>query len=166
MTDWYQTVIDPVQGTSEVKSGNIKQGSPWRFFSLADLPMVNWRIPDLAPAASPGRTIYCAVNLDVYLKENPGGFLDGRWKTGQTLTDLDIEITQGRIPGVHGIMRATTDFIFDPLSPTGFVPQGGAESWLDSRSFCEQFGDIAIIAVHESVLLENPEQKTDKKGSR
>jgi hypothetical protein len=134
-TDWTQKIIRR-DGTSSVFSGNIDKHSPWRFFSLSSLPAVPARIPDLAPVDAPGVTVYAAVNLKLYMSENPNGFLGGAWAPGQTLQELGIAIVNGQIPGVEGITWSTTPFTFnpDPAGP-GFVPSGGAASLLNSQSF-------------------------------
>ncbi len=135
-TDWTQKIIRK-DGTSDVFGGNIEKRSPWRFYSLSSLPAVPARIPDLAPVGAPeGVTIYTAVNLQLYMTENPNGFLGGGWAPGQMLEELGIAIVDGKIPGVEGITWSTTPFRFDPdPAGPGFVPVGGAGSLLNSLSF-------------------------------
>lgn len=148
-TDWRQTIIGP-DGSSEVFAGNIKKESPWIFEELDLLPNIVYRIPDLAPiAGDPSETIYTAVNLDLYINENPLGFLNGAWSIGQTLDDLGLEIISGEIPGLEGIFWATTPFEFDP-NPfgRGFTPLGGDANLLDSSAFGF---DIAILQQHFTV---------------
>jgi hypothetical protein len=128
-------------------SGILNEGSlPWEFHLLSELPDVEWRIPDLAPVTGgdPDRTIYTAVNLDVYLRENPLGFLNGDWSVGQTLDDLGLTITNGVIPGLQGIYWSTTPFIFDPdPSGNGYMPSGGAANYLNSDLYPEDIGAIS-----------------------
>jgi len=165
ITDWTQ-VIKSTGGSSQVSGGNIKRGSdaapesaansplsPWSFQPLEDLPLVPWRIPDLAPTRD-NLTIYTAVNLDLYLRNNPFGFLQGQWQFGQTLDQLLIEIVNGRISGLDGILWATSEFVFDPLSPDGFVSSGGSESLLNSTMFQEQHGPITILSEHFATVPE------------
>lgn len=135
-TDWTQKIIR-VGGNSDVFGGNIEKRSPWRFYNLSSLPPGPARIPDLATVDAPnGVTIYTAVNLKLYMTENPNGFLGGAWAPGQTLDDLGLTIVNGTIPGVEGITWSTTPFVFnpDPAGP-GFVPRGGPGSLLNSLSF-------------------------------
>lgn len=149
-TDWHQTIWNK-DGTSQVYSGNIQSGSPWAFYDLDTLPDVNWRIPDLAPVSggNPNLTIYTAVNLDLYYRDNPLGFLNGGWSEGQTLGQLGLTISDGVIPGVQGIYWATSEFVFDsdPSGP-GFVPSGGLGDLLNSDTYSEPIG---IIAEHSSI---------------
>ena len=134
-TDWTQKIIRK-GGNSDVFGGNIDKRSPWRFYNLSSLPAVPARIPDLAPVDAPGRTVYAAVNLKLYMTENPNGFLGGAWAPGQTLQELGITIVDGKIPGVEGITWATAPFAFNPdPSGPGFVPGGGPASLLNSLSF-------------------------------
>jgi hypothetical protein len=135
-TDWTQKIIR-VGGTSDVFGGNIEKRSPWQFYSLSSLPAVPARIPDLAPVGTPDDvTVYTAVNLKLYMIENPNGFLGGSWAPGQTLEELGLTIVDGQIPGVEGITWSTTPFQFDPdPAGPGFVPSGGDASLLNSESF-------------------------------
>ena len=162
ITDWRQTVqkIKIVNGlqiviTSEVVAGNIQRNSPWSFHPLSELPNISFRIADLAPVqATSDRTIYTAVNLDVYLNDNPNGFLDGNWSDGQLLDDLGIHIVNGQILGLNGIYWSTTEFAFDPDSATGWVPMGGGSNLLNSDVYQSQFGAIGILASHTAVVPE------------
>ena len=151
ITDWKQT-IKHKDGSTTVVAGNISRNSPWAFHPLSDLPGSSWKIPDLAPfQGTPDLTIYAAVNLDLYLSNNPNGFLNGNWSDGQTLVDLGIQIVNGQIPGVFGIYWSTTDFTFDINSDTGWVPTGGSSNFLNSDAFQSQFGSIGILASHTSI---------------
>ncbi|MCC8998737.1 MAG: hypothetical protein LM522_04450 [Candidatus Contendobacter sp.] len=162
ITDWRQTVTKfktvngrEVRITSDVVSGNIQHDSPWSFHPLSELPNISWKIPDLAPfQGTSDLTIYTAVNLDVYLNDNPNGFLGGNWSNGQTLDDLGIHIINGQILGVNGIYWATTEFTFDPDSATGWVPIGGSSNFLNSDDWEGTFGDIGILASHASSIPE------------
>lgn len=145
-TDWRQKIID-ADGSSHVYGGNISRtvdGAEWAFEPLALLPENSWRIPDLAPASG-GATIYTAVNLGLYYDANPNGFNGGNWAPGQSLTDLGISIENGEAPGLQGIQWATTEFVFDPTSATGFVPSGGAGTLLTNADYPN---DIVIIQQH------------------
>jgi hypothetical protein len=151
ITDWRQALSDG-KGGSIVISGNIKRGSPWTFHPLSELPIISWRIPDLAPReANSDLFIYTAVNLDIYFTQNPQGFLGGSFMVGQTLDDLGISVVNGQIPGLDGIYFSTSDFLFDPNSATGFVPAGGSSALLNSADFQAANGAIGIIGVHEAV---------------
>lgn len=152
ITDWSQTLTNG-DGTSNVVGGNIRRGSPWAFAPLADLPAVSWRVPDLAPSRG-GLTIYTAVNLDRYLTLNPLGFLAGEWTVGRTLDELFVAIVGGQVAGLEGIQWATSPFVFDPLSTTGWVPSGGAATLLDSQAFQAANGPITILAEHTSTIPE------------
>lgn len=145
-TDWRQKIID-ADGSSHVYGGNIARttdGSEWTFRPVSLLPETPWRIPDLA-AASGGATIYTAVNLGLYYDSNPNGFNGGNWAPGQALSDLGISIVNGEAPGLAGIQWATTEFVFDPTSATGFVPSGGEGTLLTSADYPT---DIVIIQQH------------------
>lgn len=145
-TDWRQTISDLVARKSTVYAGNIVRESPWVFRPLNELPNVEWRIPDLAPASGENLTVFAAVNLGLYLKSNPLGFLDGNWAVGDTLSELGIEIVNGQIAGLDGIAFSTTPFEFDPdpLGP-GWVPTGGDANLLDSNNFPT---DIVVLQQH------------------
>ncbi|MCH9648703.1 MAG: hypothetical protein K0U98_10725 [Deltaproteobacteria bacterium] len=163
ITDWKQTVTT-ADGSSTVYTGNIRRsgnlhlggargdslGDPWAFFPLAELFGRGYRIPDLAPTTGDSKlTIHTAVNLQVYLDHNPDGFHDGAWEIGQTLDDLGLVIAQGQIPGLEGIYWSLSEFIFDPLSPTGWVPSTGPAGWLDSVQFQANLGPIVVLAAHQ-----------------
>jgi len=89
--------------------------------------------------------IFTAVNLDVYLANNPLGFLDGEWAVGQTLNELGVTIVDGKINGLKGIYFATTDFTFDAVSETGWVPIGGRDAWFNSDDFQIEHGEIGVL---------------------
>lgn len=149
ITDWQQTVKGGLgsEGSSMVHGGNIQHYSPWSFHPLNELPFVSSRIPDLAPFQRSDLTIYTAVNLGVYLSDNPNGFA-GDWINGQSLNDLGIHIVNGQAPGLNGIFWSTTDFTFDPDSSTGWVPIGGSSNLLNSDLYEAAFGEIGILASH------------------
>ena len=154
ITDWTQTITSTggVFGErgSVVESGNVKQDA-WSFFPLADLTIPgSWEIPDLLPADAP-LTIYAAVDLPLYYASNPRGFLNGNYSAGQTLDELGIKIVDGTISGIQGIYFATTGFILDPNSATGWVPIGGDGALLNSDTFEQQNGPIMIGAIHRGV---------------
>lgn len=154
ITDWHQEVGN-AKGKSSVHGGNIKRDSPWSFRSLAELPEVSWRIPDLAPfAGDENLTIYTAVNLDLYLRHNPLGFFGGAWHDGQTLSELGLRIVDGQVAGLQGIYWSTTEFTFDANSPFGWVPLGGAASYLQSDAFQAAHGDIGVLATHAAAVPE------------
>ncbi|MCP4662769.1 MAG: hypothetical protein GY856_45835 [bacterium] len=135
-TDWRQEIIGP-NGSSDVYGGNIEKNSPWRFESLDALPRAYTRIPDLAPVAGDSTmTVYTAVNLGLYMTENPHGFLNGEWVPGETLSELGLEIVDGQIEGVEGIYWSMTPFEFDPdPDGPGFTPEGGPGALLNSNDF-------------------------------
>ncbi|WP_287078474.1 MULTISPECIES: PEP-CTERM sorting domain-containing protein [unclassified Microcystis] len=155
ITDWQQVITDS-NGKSKVYGGNIKQQSTWEFQPLLDLPNISWRIPDIAPFNAPDTTIYTEVNLDLYLSSNPNGFLNGNWSIGQTLDELGINIINGQISGVQGIYFATSDFTFDPNSPTGWIPIGGDSAWLNYSSQTPSSITLGIQAEHDGVLIPEP----------
>jgi hypothetical protein len=151
-TDWKQKIIGK-DGSSDVFGGNIKKDSPWSFEPLESLPEILTRIPDLAPiAGGPDITIYTAVNLDLYMSQNPLGFLNGSWSVGQTLAELGVNITNGQLNGIQGIYWATTPFDFnpDPAGP-GFTPTGGEATLLDSATFGQE---ITVLQQHSSSIPE------------
>jgi hypothetical protein len=154
ITDWKQTVTNG-DGSSEVRAGNLKQGSPWSLQPLDDIADAFYRIPDLAPTQG-GGTIYAAVNFDLYLQDNPEGFLDGGWTIGQTLRDLGLVIANGQIPGLAGILWATSEFAFDPNAAIGWSPVGGAATLLNSSDFQAANGDIVILAAHQTAPVPEP----------
>ena len=146
-TDWVQTITGN-NGATKTRAGNIKQDSPWTFEELSLLPEIHTRIPDLAPIAEEDSelTIYSAVNLRLYMTENPDGFLDGLWSIGQTLSELGVEIVNGEVAGIQGIYWATTEFEFDPdPAGRGFTPVGGDVNLLDSASYEHE---IEILQQH------------------
>ena len=114
-SDWHQTV-NYANGKSTVYSGNLQGNSPWELLPLNDLPDVTWRIPDLGPNSGGDTelTIYAAVNLDIYLNNNPTGFLNGDWEIGDTLSSLSYTISNGvGSDGVQGILWTTAPITFD-----------------------------------------------------
>jgi hypothetical protein len=146
VTDWRAVLRDP-KGSSQPLGGDVKRNSPWQWYPLIELPDVAIRIPALAPTAGDEElTIYVAVNLPLYMEKNPFGPVDGSWAEEQTIDEIGVEITDGRIPGVEGIYFATADYDFDPESETGWVPVTGDEGWLDSGAFQESYGPIVVLA--------------------
>jgi len=105
------------------------------------------RIPDLAPlAGDPAMTVYTAVNLELYSRTNPLGFLDGQWQEGQSLGSLGLQIINGQIPFLEGIYWATSPFEFASTETgPGFAPTGGASTLLNSATY--PF-DIVILQQH------------------
>jgi hypothetical protein len=154
ITDWHQEIKreeEGGKGTSIVRAGNIKKESPWSFQPLSELPDIYWRIPDLAPISgdNPDLTIYTAVNMDLYLQDNPLGFNGGNWSVGQSLDDLGLIIQNGEIAGVEGIYWSTSEFTFAPDSLNGFTSQ----DLLNSDTFGESIG---IIAAHSTTPIPAP----------
>lgn len=150
-TDWDQTVgTTGGGGQSRVYSGDIHKDSPWHFEPLSALDGLQIRIPDLAPIVTSGQdvTIYTAVNLPLYLADNPFGFFNGNWSVGQTLSDLGVTIAGGQIAGLQGIYFATTPFGFNPdPNGVGFSPEGGDSTLLDSSTYPY---DILIVEQHQT----------------
>jgi hypothetical protein len=145
-TDWTQTVTY-ANGKSDVSGVNLTDpgGDAWSFQPLDQLPNVNWAIPDLAPASGgdSNLTIYAAVNLSIYLQDNPLGPNGGNYSMGQTLDQLGLSISNGVMAGLQGIWWSTTPFTIDTNSVTGFDTDG----LLNSATF----GDttpIEILAIH------------------
>lgn len=158
-TDWHQRIITTEKDgtwTSEVFGAHLVKGvwtpdglssaqladsSPWDFYDLSRLPNIDWKIPDLGPAL-PG-TLYAAVNLDLYMRNNPLGFNSGNWRVGQRLRDIGASIVNGQSPGLDGIYWATTPFVFDS-NPAGygFVPTGGIGTLYNST------GSEVVMASH------------------
>lgn len=159
ITDWFQTIEGKntrgVITSSTVHAGNIQRRSRWQFHPLDELPNISWRIPDLAAfqATSPLK-IYTAVNLDIYLKDNSNGFLDGNWSIGKTLDDLGLSIINGQITGLNGIYWSLTDFFVDVNSDTGWTPIGGSSNFLNSNDFQSTFGAIGILGSHSADVPE------------
>lgn len=150
ITDWKQS-INTDDGNSDVHAGNIKHSSPWALYPLEEIA-AGYRIPDFAPTAGAGLTIYTAVNLELYTTENANGPLGGDWDVGDTLGDLSLTITNGTILGVEGLYFATCEFELDPDSDTGWVPVDGPTGWLDSGLFTSTYGGaIKIVGAHQQV---------------
>jgi hypothetical protein len=168
ITDWEQTVNGSTKA-SDVHTGNIVHGAPrqenipgaqaadtlnpWQFEPLSNVPDATYIIPDIAPTQDNNSldTIYTAVNEQLYMQSNPLGFLGGNYKIGDNLGALGINIVSGQIPGIEGIYFATTPFGFDPNSATGFVPIGGADTWLNATS---SSADVGLAAASSSGGLE------------
>ncbi len=149
-TDWRQEIIRE-NGSSDVYAGNLQinpMTGQYEFVALEVLPGVAWRIPDLAPVAG-GGTIYTAVNLAEYYLHNSLGFNQGAWQTGQTISEVGVVIVDGQVPGLQGIYWATTEFVFDPNSPTGFSPIGGDAALLNSETYPVE---LEIVEQHASSL--------------
>ena len=168
ITDWKQSVFDG-EGEATVTTGNLKQESPFTFAPLEGVASVPWRAPIFAgidvTGAAAAPTIYTAIDLNVYLAANPLGPLGGNYFPGQTLDGLGLTISGGVIPGVAGLYFATTDFVLDPGSPTGWVPVGGPASWLESAAYQSTVGPIYIIAIDSSEPLSAvPEPSTHLLG--
>jgi hypothetical protein len=94
---------------------------------------------------NPEETIYTAVNLDLYMTTNPEGFLDGEWEPGDNLQSLGVSIVNGEVSGLEGILWATSEFTFDPLSATGWVPTIPG-TLLNSAAY----PNLWILAQHEN----------------
>jgi hypothetical protein len=141
-SDWRQ-IITYDYGAADV-TGVSMTGPPWDYAPLTDLPEIDWSLPVLAsgPGQSSPDTIYMAVNLKVYYDSNPFCFLGGDWEVGQNLTALEIEVVDGIMNGVEGVYLATSEFVFDSESATGFTPSGGVSTLLNSSTYPT---DIVII---------------------
>lgn len=157
ITDWRQEVQD-ASGKSTVYAGNlVRDEVGFNFNPLADLPQMAYRIPDLAPLTSdPELTIYTAVDLGIYLEANPMGFNNGNYFIGQPLFSMSLDIINGRIAGLEGIYFATSEFTFDPLSETGWVPINGDSGWLNSIDFQQEVSQLRLIGIHEGVIVPVP----------
>lgn len=144
ITDWFWVQNDASNHIT-CQGANLRAHSPWAFHPLNDLPAIPWRLPAVVPCAgtSPS-TLHVAVNLDLYLAANPNGFRNGSWTAGQTLKDVGLEIINGEIPGAQGLYWATTPFVLDPMSSTGWVPAGGSSAWLNSAEFQARFGVLCV----------------------
>ncbi len=134
VTDWKQKITNSA-GTSSVVAGNLVMNSPFAFAPLEDLPQIDYLVPDFAPIGFDQElTIFTAVDLNVYLNANPFGLdsmnLLGEYVVGATLDDLGLTIINGLLQStvpsnpftVQGIYFASSAFVLDPLSPTGWVP--------------------------------------------
>ncbi|MBN4060276.1 hypothetical protein JYT11_00335 [Planctomycetaceae bacterium AH-315-I19] len=164
ITDWKQLVGHVGKGKSVVVAGNLNRDGTdapdrtdagWLFASLDSLPEVHWRIPDIAPVEADA-TIYTAVNLDIYLNNNPNGFLDGAWAVGDSLIDLGISIVDGKVPGLEGVLFATSDFFYDPFSEFGWSPFGGSASLLNSDAYQAESGQNALTILQEHIGVPSP----------
>jgi hypothetical protein len=80
---------------------------PAEFVELVESP--DYRIPIISPASR--ENLYSLVYLDMYIRGNPLGFLNGNWITGQTLEELSLEVTDGVISGLDGIWISTAEWI-------------------------------------------------------
>jgi hypothetical protein len=159
-TDWEQTITYDF-GTAIVK-GVSMTGPPWDYQPLCSLEVVHYRIPVLAPGSVDRQfdTIYTAVNLGLYYGSNPLWFNGGSWSVGQSLSDLSVTITDGRIDGLEGIYWATTPIQFDPGSDIGFTPVGGPSTWLNSLTYSsspriiKEKGDSLPPSVSDTIRIE------------
>ncbi len=111
-TDWRQWTEDKDGKRSDVMGGNIKKGSDWEWHLLSALPDIDWRIPDLIAVGPSLTTLYTAVNLDLYLSNNPWPALSPG--------DL-LSIVNGELSGLQGIYWSSTEFTFDATSTNGFI---------------------------------------------
>jgi hypothetical protein len=92
-------------------------------------------MPALAPIGPDSNVVvHMAVDYETYLLRNRFGFLGGGWSEGQTLASLGLNVVHGRIAGMEGVYLATTPFLFDPDSPTGWVPED-TTSWINSSTY-------------------------------
>jgi len=113
INDWLQEVgytngAGGPSKNSSVHAGVIEPGPrSWVFGPLDHADGVFGRIPDFGPSTAnnePGDlTIYAAVDLLLYLQNNPVGFSGGNWATGQTLNSTGMQIVNGRIAGLQGM---------------------------------------------------------------
>jgi hypothetical protein len=176
VTDWHQTV-NYGNGESDVASGAIQRmifskgapavstaaPGPWSFFPLDQLPNIGYEIPDFA---ADGYRIYTAVDLLTYIDTNPLGPVNGNYQIGDTLDGLGLSIVNGRMLGVSGIYFATTPFVFDPNSATGWVPQGGDSAWFNSPTNAAPLAGgqvasgISINGIHKATTPPVPEPTT------
>jgi hypothetical protein len=167
VTDWKQRITNAA-GTSSVVAGNLVMNSPFAFAPLEDLPQINYLIPDFAPIGFDQElTIFTAVDLNVYLNANPFGLdsmnLLGAYLVGATLDDLGLTIINGLLQStvpsnpftVQGIYFSSSEFVLDPLSPTGWAPSMPG-TLLDSAAFIAANGlsGIGINGVHEERVPE------------
>lgn len=134
-TDWHQAVTIPLGAA--VVTGFSLTGPPWEHQHLSSLPQTDWQLPVIAPTGLTDvpDTVFTAVNLGLYYDSNPLGFNGGDWAVGQTLSDLDITIVDGRADGLQGILFATSAFALDPESEIGFTPIGGEVALLNSLEY-------------------------------
>lgn len=131
--DWHQTVTDAT-GKSTVYAGSfVSGGSGWEYGSGFEiLPAPPWRIPDPIPIIPlPGdNELYAAVNLGVYLTDNPWPAIG----IGDIAT-----ISNGEIAGLNGVVFSSTEPVFDSQAPLG---------WGNITPFT---GDALVVSVHSSV---------------
>jgi len=160
ITDWSQEITPAHGGPSHVTTGNINHNSPWAYYPLEDLPLTPYDIPDFAVFSGDTTiTIYEAVNLGEYMRENPMGPLKGNYQIGQTLDELGLTIVNGQIPGIKGLYFSTAPFNFDPDSTYGYIPSGGEANWLNSATFGGGFGatnvnTLGLVGIHNGNVPE------------
>jgi len=116
-TDWRQVIRRPDGRLSDTglvnvkrpalpKSGSPEYQSPGIFETLTN---DYYRIPDVI--SSVGVDLYALVYTDLYVENNPNGFLDGNWSVGNSLGNLNVSIVNGQVNGIHGIWWATGEWL-------------------------------------------------------
>lgn len=137
VTDW-KVVVTDFLGRAEIRGGNIRRDSPWRFSPLGNA-RIRFNIPILAPRRKEyGASIYTAIDVNR---------ASVSVKSQKSAVEMPLRVHGGRIEGLPGVYFATSPFTFDPESETGWVPIAGESAWLDSAEFAKFYGPIDVIGM-------------------
>ncbi|MFC1475460.1 dockerin type I domain-containing protein [Candidatus Zixiibacteriota bacterium] len=144
----------PAGGGSPPAGADLNAGvSDVYAFNLSGTNDVSWRIPDLARVSEGDDldTIYTVVDLSLYCAANPDGFAEGKWQVGDQLTAHDVEIVDGHIAGLEGVMWATRELDYGGLSREGYKSMASSTDLLNSG---DKPGELVIVAEHSGGITD------------
>src|SRR5260221_1755183 len=131
ITDYHLVLTGAGLRNGSVTVGALQNNGSWTFVPLNSLQSSAYFIPGFSGVTP----IYAAVDLSMFIENNPLGPLHGQYASGDNLDGLGLSIVNGTIPGSAGMRFATSPFGVDPTSATGFVPIGGDGTLLNNASY-------------------------------
>jgi len=145
VTDFFEVLTYTDPRVIELTVANLVD-FPWDYEAFDSLPDAGWRFPLVGPLNPDGPidTIFMAVNLGMFIEKNPFWINDVDPVIGTSLSEMGIEIVDGRIDGVEGMCFATSRLVFDPDAEIGFTPEGGPSTWLNSADSPYELGILSI----------------------
>ncbi len=122
-------------------------------FNLSGANNVSWRIPDLARVSEGDDhdTVYAIVDLSLYCAANPDGFAEGKWQVGDHLAAHDVEIVDGRVAGLEGVMWATKELDYGQLAHGEYKSIANSADLLNSG---DNPGELVIVAEHSGGITD------------
>ncbi len=147
ITDWVCKITGKRRRTGKINVASfIINGGDEGIVSFGSFGLVNIKPHRIAGLATESNDVnlYCAVNLETYMNENPTGFIGTEpLEPNATLADFGVEIINGRVADINGILWSTEPFIFDANVLDGWSVED-SNHLLDSNDFQAQFGTIYV----------------------